>query len=122
MKKFVLISLLFSSLTAFADAASMICDVQEFAGEQRSSQTVTLEIDPNNSHGSIGTISFQLYPKFNGMIAFMNDFAVISIADSDTGYASSSHGKLVAAEDVAHHQLLLPGSGINGFSIDCKLQ
>jgi hypothetical protein len=102
--------------------ANMVCEVMERSGEQSLSQEVKVEIQNDNPHGSLQMFNLQKFTTFSGMVAYLRGYAVISIHDTNSGFAISSQAKL-GINEIAHQQIILPSkdSSLQAITVDCKL-
>ncbi len=120
-------SMILLIVTVFLSEASwavqeLSCTVHELLAGETTQFQIAVPVT-SNAHGSIRNFKLERIPQLSGMVALVQDRAVISLFDEETQVASSGHADVKGGQEV-NHQLLLPSSDSHtkGAMISCVLQ
>ena len=125
MKKIILITGLFLGLSAQAAKERIDCTISEFMGGKHINNSVTV-LAENDPHGALITFNGSLFPEISGFVSLLqNDdkfFAVLSIYSEKSASNSSGQYQMVANEQYAQIQLVMPSSSsqLSGVEILCQ--
>lgn len=114
------LTLIFSSF-AFS-SQSIDCSIQEFGGGETFEQKLEVVLNPADPHGSMQFFKLQKHTDYQGFIALVKEFAVISIQTPDGAYSFTSQGNVMKGE-FASLQVLVPSEDLEpaGILITCSL-
>lgn len=109
----VILSLLVSS---FSFAQSIDCSIQEFGGGETFEQKLKVTANAADSHGSMQFFKLQKHTDYQGFIALVKEFAVISIQTPDGAYSFTSQGNVMKGE-FASLQVLVPSTDLQAAGV-----
>lgn len=122
MKSFLVVSLL--SLTGYAK--NLKCEVKEVAEGETKVQTLNVEAQAGNAHGSILAFKGQAYPEVTGFVSLVESngrtFAVLSMYSELLKTNSSSQHQMVANEQYAELQLSIPNDSLKPSAVEIVCQ
>lgn len=108
LKTFVVASLLSVSLSA----KTLSCEVTELSEGKTTKQTLVAKPAEGDSHGGLLTFKGKTFPEISGFISLLSnegrDFAVLSIYSEKIGSNSSGQYQMVANEQYAQLQFVVP--------------